>query len=80
MNDGTSETFDGFQKKLLTEDDLTFLDDIPGIQIKEFLTMSPMLAITKWAFSTRQAVRIFTEEKFNEVGRYLAYIERYYPR
>jgi hypothetical protein len=59
----------------LSEEDLTFLDDVPDGQVDEFMewvVKNP--AITKWYFSNQYAVRHFEREQWESVAAYFTYL------
>ena len=64
----------GFQKKQLTEDDLTLLDDVPQLDINEFREIIH-LPIENWAFNNSTRMQVFPRTMFAEINQYFAYLE-----
>lgn len=64
----------------LSEDDLTFLDDVPDVQIQEFLEwVTKNSALTKWYFTNHTTLRAFERDEWPAIVEYFKYLLQLEP-
>lgn len=60
--------------RTLSEDDLTFLDDVPEDQVEEFLEWVPKTNASKWFLSNAYTYKGYDRDQWGPVGDYFRYL------